>query len=127
MKVIRHFPAFQNPDSGWELGVKSGDPVDRVHGELIRRVKVSDLAGGMDACVGASRSMDPQGLLGNFGKGTFQAPLDGVSIGLELPAAERASVVSNGQFKAHTQFFAKFSSIGKAALRAKEGSVIVAG
>ena len=49
MKVIRHFPAFQNPDSGWELGVKSGDPVDGVHGELIRRVKVSDLAGGMDA------------------------------------------------------------------------------
>ena len=49
MKVIRHFLAFQNPDSSWELGVKSGHPVDRVHGEFSRRVKVSDLAGGVDA------------------------------------------------------------------------------
>ena len=81
---------------------------------------MSDLAGGMDAGVGASRSMDPQGLLGNFGKGPFQAPLDGVSIGLELPAAERTSVVSNGQFKAHTQFFAEFPSLGKAALRGEK-------
>ena len=48
MKVIRHVLAFQNPDSGWELGVKSGHPVDRVHGELIRRVKMSDLSGGMN-------------------------------------------------------------------------------
>ena len=49
MKVIRNFLAFQNPDSSWELGVKSGHPVDRVHGEFSRRVKVSDLAGGVDA------------------------------------------------------------------------------
>ena len=49
VKTIRHLLAFQNPDGGWQLGVKSGHPVDRVHGEFIRRVKVSDLAGGMDA------------------------------------------------------------------------------
>ena len=53
--------------------------------------------------------------------------LDGIGIGLKLPAAERVSVVGNGQFKAHTQFFAKFPSIGKATLRAEEGSRILAG
>ena len=64
--------------------------------------------------------MDAQGLLGDFGQGGFQAFLDGIGIGLKLPAAERVSVVGNGQFKAHTQFFAKFPSIGKATLRVEK-------
>ena len=49
VKVIRYLLAFQNPDGGRQPGVKSGQPVHGIHGELIRGVKVSDLAGGMDA------------------------------------------------------------------------------
>ncbi len=48
--------------------------------------------------------MNAQGLLGNFGQGGFQALLDGVGIGLELPATERVSVVGDSQFEAHGQF-----------------------
>ena len=48
--------------------------------------------------------MEAQGFLGNFGQSSFQTLLDGIGIGLELPATERVSVVGDGQFEAHGQF-----------------------
>ena len=68
---------------------------------MVGRVKVGDLAEGVDSGVGTTTAMKAKGFLGNFGEGLFNVFLDRFGIGLDLPAAKAGSVVGDGEFEVH--------------------------
>ena len=101
VEVWGGFLASHDADAWRELAVDGGHPVERVHRELRRGVEVRDLCQCVDAGVGAAGSVEAQRLFGNFLQGLLDDVLDGISTHLGLPAAVGASVVGDGEFKAH--------------------------
>ena len=101
VEVIGDFLAFHDADGGRELAIKGGNPVEGVHGEIVRSIEVGHLAEGVDAGIGAARAVNTDGFLGDGGDGFLNAFLNGVGIGLDLPAAEGCAVIGNGEFEVH--------------------------
>src|SRR5713101_8968511 len=62
-----------------------------------RRVKVDDLADGMNAGVGSAAGVGMDSFAGEFGDGGFQSLLHGSKPRLGLPAEEVGAVVAQGQ------------------------------
>ena len=60
-----------------------------------------DLSERVDAGIGTARSVESEWFLGDDGEGVFDLFLDGVAIGLDLPAAEGSAVVGDGEFESH--------------------------
>ena len=101
VEIARDFLAFYDADGGRQLGVERGNPVEGVHGEMARGVEMSDLAESVDSGIGAAGSVEAKGLFGDDGEGFFNALLDGVGIGLNLPTGVGSAVVGDGEFEAH--------------------------
>tara|TARA_B100000519_G_scaffold178084_1_gene168146 strand:+ start:220 stop:675 length:456 start_codon:yes stop_codon:yes gene_type:complete len=113
VKVRGNLLAFDDPNGRGQLGVQGGEPVHWIHSELGWRIEVGGLAGGMDPRVGSTRSVNPDWFLGDFLKGGFQAFLNSVATGLNLPPRKSKSVIGDRQLEAHKVFFSEIAPIGK--------------
>ncbi|MEY4524791.1 MAG: hypothetical protein RIR57_161 [Bacteroidota bacterium] len=108
VEIWRDFLAGHDPDGGGQLAIERRHPVERVHGNLRRRVEMGDLREGVDAGIRAARAIEPQRLFRNLGQGLRDEILHGVSTDLRLPAVIRASVVGNGEFESQGGENSKF-------------------
>ena len=101
MEIRGDFLATDDADGGGKFGVERGNPVEGVHGEMVRSVEVGDLALGMDSGISAAGTVKAEWLFGDDFEGVFDAFLDGVAIGLDLPTGVGGAVVGDGEFEAH--------------------------
>jgi len=101
VEVSGDFLASHDANGGGKFGVESRNPVEGVHCEVVWSGEVGDLAEGVDAGVGAAGAVKADRFLGDVRHGGFDTLLDGVGIGLDLPAAEVGAVVGDGKLKMH--------------------------
>jgi hypothetical protein len=97
------FLGGKGTDRGGKLGVERGNPVEWVHGEVVRGVEMCDLSDGVDAGIGSSRAVDADWFLGGLCRRFLKPILDGVPGWLRLPAFEKSAVIGDGEFDPHGQ------------------------
>lgn len=101
MKIGRDFLTGHDADGGGKVAIERRNPVVWVEREVFRGVKMGDLAQRVDAGIGATRGVQADFFFGHSREGGFDSLLNGVSIGLDLPAGEKGAVVGDGEFETH--------------------------
>ena len=98
MKSLRHERAAENPDGGRKEGVKCVRPFARLQ-LLIDKIDMRTLSERVDTRVGSTGTVNAHAFSGYFMKSTLKMILNGVAMTLTLPAAKRASIISQGQLQ----------------------------
>ena len=90
----RGFGAVEDAECGDQACVEGAGPL--FEGQPVGgHVGVGNLAGGMDAGIGAPGAVDDDSVADEVGEGAFDGVLDGASVALALPAVEGGAVVGD--------------------------------
>jgi len=84
----------EDADAGWERAVEGAEEV--FGGDCGFQLEGCDLGEGMDAGVGAARTLREDGFAGQVAKRGRKGALNGREVGLDLPAVEGRAVVAEG-------------------------------
>ena len=83
---------------------------------------MSDLPLGVNTGIGATRTMNTHGNFCDKRKSLLYAGLDGVCVGLDLPAREAASIIGDCHFDTHSHFLSEFRAVEKDTLSLRKPS-----
>jgi len=98
MKIFGNESTLHDSNLGWEGGIERPQEHRRV--EACDDIRVGTLTECMHPGIRSSGAVHPGRASGHLREGGFNLVLNGILLGLTLPAAEEGAVVGNDQFQA---------------------------